>query len=82
MKITGSDILAALKSGAWVSWIGTIVIAATAFGLLDSNQATQLNNIVAAVATVVAAIMSFVHTWHAASKIAKIRRLSTEHMGL
>jgi hypothetical protein len=79
MKITGSDIMAALKSGAWVGWLGTIVVAATAFGLLDSQQASEINNIAAGIATVVAAIMATVHTWHAASKIAQIRKLSMKN---
>lgn len=76
MKVTWSDIVAALKSGAWVSWVGTIAIAATMFGLLDSSQVDAINNIAAAIATVVAGIMSLVHTFHAAKKIAKIRYLS------
>lgn len=76
MKVTWSDVVAALKSGAWVSWVGTVVIAAGMFGLLDSQQATEINNIAAAVATVIAAIMAFIHTRNVAKKVAQVRRLS------
>lgn len=60
------SIVAALKSGAWKSWVVTALSAAVSFGLLDSEQATLINNIVASLATLAGIVISLVHTFHAA----------------
>lgn len=69
--MTWSNILAALRSGAWVGWLGTAVTAAVSFGFLDANQAGAVGNAVSAAATLVAAIIAVTHTLHAAKLIAQ-----------
>lgn len=51
-------ILDAIRSGAWKTILGTLVTAAVSFGVLDSHQASALNNVVAAVITLVTAATS------------------------
>lgn len=74
-----ASIVAALKSGAWKSWLATAMSAAVSFSLLDSEQVNLINNLVAALTTLVAVVISLVHTFHAAQlqrEIAKHRAAS------
>lgn len=57
-------ILEAIRAGAWKTGLGTLVTAAVSFGLLNTEQATAANNIVATLATVVTAVTSIVAQLH------------------
>lgn len=57
-------ILEAIRGGAWKTVVGTLVAAAVSFGLLNSEQATLLDNIVAALATLITLVTSFVAQLH------------------
>lgn len=57
-------ILDAIRSGAWKSVLGTLVTAGVTFGLLNAEQATALNNVVAALATLLTAGTAALHTLH------------------
>lgn len=60
------SIVAALKGGAYKSWLATALSAVLSFGFLDSEQVTLINNLVATATTLVAVVISLVHTFHAA----------------
>ncbi|WP_394360746.1 hypothetical protein [Amycolatopsis sp. SB7-3] len=57
-------ILESIRSGAWKTILGTLVAAAVSFGLLNSQQATLLDNIAAALATLITLVTSFVAQLH------------------
>lgn len=57
-------ILEAILGGAWKTILGTLITAAVAFGLLNAEQATLLDNIVAALATLITLVTSFVAQLH------------------
>lgn len=57
---------AALASGAWKSWALSVIAIGGAFGILDSDQVTLANNLVASLVTLVAVAMALLHTFHAA----------------
>jgi hypothetical protein len=57
-------ILEAIRSGAWKTILGTLVAAAVSFGLLNGQQATLLDNIVAALASLITLVTSFVAQLH------------------
>ncbi|WP_181771299.1 hypothetical protein [Amycolatopsis pittospori] len=57
-------ILDSIRSGAWKTIVGTLVAAAVSFGLLNGQQATLLDNIVAALATLITLVTSFVAQLH------------------
>ncbi|MGW5741597.1 hypothetical protein [Amycolatopsis sp. NPDC003861] len=57
-------ILEAIRGGAWKTLLGTLIAAAVSFGLLNSEQATLLDNIVAALATLITLVTSFVAQLH------------------
>lgn len=61
------SLVAAFKSGAWKSWLATLLTAAVSFGVLDSNQVDLINNVVAGVVTVLSMAAALVHTFHAAA---------------
>ncbi|MFK0249296.1 hypothetical protein ACIQUM_31745 [Amycolatopsis azurea] len=57
-------ILDSIRSGAWKTILGTLVAAAVSFGFLNADQATLLDNIVAALATLITLVTSFVAQLH------------------
>ncbi|TDQ01232.1 hypothetical protein [Labedaea rhizosphaerae] len=57
-------ILEAIRSGAWVSVLGAALTAAVTFGLLNAEQVTALNNLVAAAATLITAVTAVLHGLH------------------
>lgn len=57
-------ILAAIRSGAWLPLVGTLLTAAVTFGLLNSEQGTAIGNLVAAVATLLTAITAALSNFH------------------
>ncbi|MGW3470449.1 hypothetical protein ACWDKQ_18770 [Saccharopolyspora sp. NPDC000995] len=57
-------ILDAIRSGTWKTLVGALVTAAVSFGLLNANQATLLNNMVAAVVTLVTLVTSTLAQLH------------------
>ncbi len=57
-------IFAAITSGAWKTALGTAITAAVSFGLLDTHQASLLDNIVAALATLLTAATSAIAQLH------------------
>lgn len=57
-------ILEAIRSGAWVPLLGTAITAVVTFGLLNSEQAAGLHNLVAAGATLLTAVTAALHTLH------------------
>lgn len=61
-------ILEAIRAGAWKTGVGTLIAAAVSFGLLNSEQATLLDNIVAALATLITLVTSFVAQLHILGK--------------
>lgn len=61
-------ILENIRNGAWKTIVGTLVTAAVSFGLLNSEQATLLDNIVAALATLITLVTSFVAQLHVLDK--------------
>jgi hypothetical protein len=71
--VTRADIVAALRSGAWVGWVGTVLTAAVTFGWLNADQAGAIGNVVSAAATLIAAITAANHTLHA------VRLLNHQH---
>jgi hypothetical protein len=74
------SIVAAVKSGAWVGYTGTLVGLATTIGLLTQSQGNSAAQLVAAVGTAVAALMALTHTTHAASLLrrnANLRAMKT-----
>ncbi|MFE0021895.1 hypothetical protein [Amycolatopsis sp. NPDC059021] len=61
-------LLDAIHSGAWKTLLGTLITAGVTFGLLNAEQATVVNNIVAAAATLLTMITSAVAQWHILGK--------------
>lgn len=61
-------ILQAIRGGAWKTVLGTLIAAAVSFGLLNSEQATLLDNVVAALATLITLVTSFVAQLHVLGK--------------
>lgn len=57
-------ILDAISSGMWKTVLGGAITAAVSFGLLDGQQATLVNNLVAAIATVVTIATSLLAQLH------------------
>jgi hypothetical protein len=56
-------ILHAILSGSWRPAVGTVITAAVSFGLVNAGQATALDNLAAAVATLLTALTSTVHAF-------------------
>jgi hypothetical protein len=56
-------ILAAILSGSWRPAVGTAVTAAVAFGLLDSTQASAVNNVAAGLVTLLTALTATLHAF-------------------
>lgn len=77
MMTIWQSIVAAIKSGAWVGYVGTLVGLATTIGLLTQSQASGATQLVSAVGTAIAAIIALTHTAHAASLLRRNARLST-----
>lgn len=73
------SILAAFKSGAWVSVVGTLITAGVTFGVLTSEQAGAVNSVVSAVVTLVTAVMAAAHTFHLV-KAAKVQAALKAHI--
>lgn len=67
------SLIAAFKSGAWVSVIATLATAGVTFGVLTSEQAGAVNGVVSAVVTVISAVVAAVHTFHLA-RAAKVQQ--------
>jgi hypothetical protein len=57
-------ILEAIQAGMWKTWLGGAVTAAVAFGILNTQQATAVNNLVAAVVTLVTVATSLAAQLH------------------
>lgn len=57
-------ILEAIRDGMWKTVLGTAITAAATFGVLDGQQATLINNLVAAIATVVTLATSLLAQFH------------------
>lgn len=57
-------ILDAIRTGTWKTGLGTLVTAAVAFGILNAEQATVANNIVASLVTIVTAVTAILAQVH------------------
>lgn len=57
-------ILDAIRSGMWKTALGAAITAAVSFGVLDGEQATLVNNVVAAIATLVTVATSLLVQFH------------------
>ncbi|MBB5154942.1 hypothetical protein [Saccharopolyspora phatthalungensis] len=57
-------ILEAIRGGGWKTILGTLLAAAVSFGVLNAEQATALDNLVAAVVTLVTFATSAVAQFH------------------
>lgn len=66
--------LAALRSGAWVSWLTTILGIGVTITLLTATQAGALGDVASALFNLLQAIVTAVHTFHAV-KVVQLRRL-------
>lgn len=61
-------ILNAIKRGAWETILGTVLTAAVTFGVLDTGQASALDNVAAAIATLLTAVTSALAQLHVLRK--------------
>jgi hypothetical protein len=80
MMTVWQSVWAAIKSGAWVGYLGTLIGVAVTLGLLTQDQANAAAQLVSGVATLVTLIVSLVHTFHAAGLLrrnANLRALKT-----
>jgi hypothetical protein len=57
-------ILDAIRSGQWKTLVGTAISAAVSFGVLDSQQTTVVNNLVAAAVTLITALTALLGQLH------------------
>ncbi|WP_134664027.1 hypothetical protein [Amycolatopsis sp. CFH S0078] len=57
-------ILEAIRGGGWKTLAGTLIAAAVSFGILNAEQATALDNVVAAVVTLITFVTSAVAQFH------------------
>lgn len=73
--------LAALKSGAWVSWVTTLLGIGVTVTLLTATQAGALGDVASAVLNLIQAIATAVHTFHARQAIQTVRTLKELQAG-
>lgn len=65
-------ILGALKGGALVGAVGTLLGLAVTIGLITADQGNQLAQLVSGLATLVTAIITAVHTFQAAKLLRRL----------